>query len=86
MSPKNILVALDFSVAGEPGAEVVDYALRSGADLLVVGLNGGMGEKSELLGGRAEHILRHARCPVVVVRPSELSLLAIAEEQRLSSN
>jgi universal stress protein A len=70
------------ALAGEPAAKVVDFALSSGADLLVVGLNGGMGPKSELLGGRAEGILRNAPCPVVVVRPTALSLLALAEERR----
>jgi nucleotide-binding universal stress UspA family protein len=69
-------------LAGEPAQKVVEFALTSGAELLVVGLNGGRGAKAELLGGRAERILRDARCPVVVVRPSELNLLAIAEERR----
>ncbi len=70
------------ALAGKPELKVVDFALSSGADLLVVGLNGGLGTKSALIGGRAEAILRNARCPVVVVRPSELSLLAMAEERR----
>lgn len=70
------------ALAGDPASMVVDFASSSQADMLVVGLNGGLGKKSQLLGGRAERILRNARCPVVVVRPSELNLLAIAEERR----
>ncbi|HEY6877993.1 MAG TPA: universal stress protein [Polyangiales bacterium] len=70
--------------AGDPTRTVLDFALSARADLLVIGLNGGMGTKSELLGGHAEGLLRSAPCPVVVVRPSELDLLAIAEEKRRS--
>jgi nucleotide-binding universal stress UspA family protein len=72
------------ALRGETAGTIVEFALTSQADLLVIGLNGGLGANSELLGGRAESVLRNARCPVVVVRPSELELLARAEEHRRS--
>jgi nucleotide-binding universal stress UspA family protein len=69
-------------VSGVPAYAVVACAQELQASLLVIGLNGGLGMKSELLGGNAEGILRNAPCPVVLARPTELSLLARAEEER----
>jgi nucleotide-binding universal stress UspA family protein len=73
--------AFDRSTAleGDPAKAIVDYAIECHADLLVIGVNGGLGGKSELVGGTAESVLRNARCPVVVTRPSELSMLSNAE-------
>jgi nucleotide-binding universal stress UspA family protein len=69
-------------LVGEPSHAVVQFALETNTDLLVIGMNGGLGLHSALIGGVAEGILRSARCPVVVARPSELGLLRNAEAQR----
>jgi nucleotide-binding universal stress UspA family protein len=45
---------------------------RTHADLLVVGLCGRGGFTGLLFGPVAEDCVRHAHCPVLVVRPNEL--------------
>ena len=53
---------------GTPAAEVLRYADVSDTDLLVVGARG-LGTMSRLLlGSVSETVLRHAHCPVLVVR------------------
>jgi nucleotide-binding universal stress UspA family protein len=55
-------------VEGDAGDGLVDAA--EGADLLVVGSSGRSGIASVLLGSVSRHVVSHARCPVVVVKPS----------------
>jgi nucleotide-binding universal stress UspA family protein len=55
------------SVEGSPGDEIIDYATKIGADLIVMGTHGGGGVRRGLLGGVAEKVLRAACCPVLVV-------------------
>jgi nucleotide-binding universal stress UspA family protein len=58
---------------GSPPAVIVRRAEERGADLLVVGDRGATGLSRTLLGSVAERVLRHAHCPVLVVRRSEKS-------------
>lgn len=55
-------------LSGVPWNEVVELARQEAADLIVAGTHGYTGLKHILLGSTAERILRHAPCPVVVVR------------------
>ena len=49
--------------------DIVIGAARSGkANLIVMGTHGRTGVKRLVLGSIAEHVLRHADCPVVAVR------------------
>ncbi|MFM7101283.1 MAG: universal stress protein [Verrucomicrobiota bacterium] len=57
--------------SGRPWQEIVDYARTAGIDLLVVTTHGYTGLKHALLGSVAEKIVRHAPCPVLVVRTEE---------------
>ncbi len=50
------------------GEIILDEAHGSGADLIVMGTHGRSGVKRFLLGSVAEHLVRHANCPVVTVR------------------
>jgi nucleotide-binding universal stress UspA family protein len=50
---------------------IVDYAKEAHIDIIVVGTHG-RGPVSHLfMGSVAEHVVRHAPCPVLVVRPNE---------------
>ena len=55
---------------GEAGESIVEAAAAEHADLIVVGTRerGTVGRL--LLGSVSDHVVRHARCPVMVVRPS----------------
>lgn len=55
------------ALPGQPAAEIVAYAARAGADLLVVGAHGHGAVSRFLLGSVAEQVVRRAACPVLVV-------------------
>jgi nucleotide-binding universal stress UspA family protein len=48
--------------------EIVRYAEDEGFDYIVVGTRGLSGLKRMLLGSVADKIVRHAHCPVIVIR------------------
>jgi nucleotide-binding universal stress UspA family protein len=55
---------------GVAGESIVDVAEAESADLIVVGTHerGAVGRL--FLGSVSDHVVRHARCPVMVVRPT----------------
>ncbi len=57
--------------AGDPGLEIADYAKQCGAELIVIPSHGYHGVKRFLLGSTAERVIRHADCPVLVLRRSD---------------
>ena len=57
-------------VASDPAHEVVEYAKDVRADLIVLGTHGRTGVSRFLMGSVAEHVVRTAPCPVLVVRQS----------------
>jgi nucleotide-binding universal stress UspA family protein len=61
-------VALEV-VTGAPAEVLVRDAERDGSDLIVVGARGAGALTRLLLGSVSESVLRHAECPVLVVRP-----------------
>ena len=60
---------------GRPAREVAEIAKELGTDLIVISTHGYTGLKHALLGSNAETIVRHAPCPVLVVRPQEHDFL-----------
>ena len=54
--------------AGPPGEVTCWMAQEQHCDLIVMGTHGRGGLKHLLFGSVAEHVLRHARCPVLTVR------------------
>ena len=63
--------ALGFVPLGSPGPEIVKAAKEWQANLVVIGSHGRRGITRALVGSVAEAVVRHAPCPVVVVRGSE---------------
>jgi nucleotide-binding universal stress UspA family protein len=53
---------------GNPWAAIVDLARDRQVDLVVMGTHGRTALRHALLGSVAERVLRHAPCPVLVVR------------------
>jgi nucleotide-binding universal stress UspA family protein len=58
-------------VFGDPGEEIVAAAERTHADLIVMGSRGLTGLPRIVLGSVAGHVLRHAPCPILVVKKPE---------------
>jgi nucleotide-binding universal stress UspA family protein len=53
---------------GRPDAEIVHLAEELGAGIVVVGSRGVGGVRRALLGSVSDSVVRHAHCPVLVVR------------------
>jgi nucleotide-binding universal stress UspA family protein len=53
---------------GRPDAEIVALAEEIGAGLIVMGSRGVGGIRRALMGSVADAVVRHAHCPVMVVR------------------
>ena len=56
---------------GKAAAEIVDLAEELGAGLVVVGIRGLGGIRRALMGSVSDSVVRHAHCPVLVVRREE---------------
>ena len=56
---------------GRPVHEIVAVEVELDVDLIVVSTHGHTGLKHMLLGSTAENVVRHAKCPVLVVREQE---------------
>lgn len=59
---------LEFVQVGKPATEIVKAAKEWPADAIVIGSHGRGGVTRLLLGSVAEGVMRHAPCPVLVVR------------------
>jgi len=59
---------LSFLESGSPPDQIVQAATAWPADLIVIGSHGRSGMQRVFLGSVAEAVLRHAQCPVLVVR------------------
>ena len=56
-------------IEGDPRDGLLDAARKSGADLLVVGSHGRSGLSKWFMGSVSSHVVAHAPCNVLVVRP-----------------
>lgn len=56
---------------GSPAKVIAEVASECAADLLVISTHGYTGLKHVLMGSIAEHVVRYAPCPVLVVRQQE---------------
>jgi nucleotide-binding universal stress UspA family protein len=65
-------------IGGNPGEALITAAQQRSADLIVVGSHGRHGLQRLFLGSVAEHVVRNAPMPVLVVRTRESVPLASA--------
>jgi len=56
---------------GNPREDIVETAARLEADLLIIGSHSKRGLFDVMLGGTAQHVSRHAPCPIVLVSPKQ---------------
>lgn len=62
---------MEFILTGSPATEIVKAAKEWPADVIVIGSHGRGGVPRALLGSIAEGVMRHAPCPVLVIRAKE---------------
>ncbi len=64
---------------GSPPKIIADVAKELGSDLLVISTHGYTGLRHVLMGSIAEHVVRYAPCPVLVVRLQEQDFVRAEE-------
>jgi nucleotide-binding universal stress UspA family protein len=64
-------VAQPHLMVGRPEAEIVALAEELGVGLIVLGSRGRSGVRRALMGSVSDSVVRHAHCPVMVVRQEE---------------
>ena len=74
---REVGVEVSFLVwTGDPGDMIVEAAESERADMVLVGSHGRGAVGRFFLGSVSEHVVRHAPCPVLVVRPKETRALS----------
>ncbi|MBC8041914.1 MAG: universal stress protein [Rhizobacter sp.] len=73
--PAGITTAEQVEV-GDAAGQIVLQAEVCGADLIVIGSHGRTGFQRLVLGSTAESVVRHAHCPVLVVKDAQKVLIA----------
>ena len=66
---------------GKPFQEIVQVAKDRGADLILIATHGYTGLKYIQLGSTTERVVRHAPCPVLVVREAEPQFSPVSPAQ-----
>jgi len=67
--------------SGAAASEIVHAAVDYGADLIIMSTNGRSGLPHLLLGSVAEHVIRSASCPVLVLRNAQIHGLPVTDER-----
>ncbi|HYV39595.1 MAG TPA: universal stress protein [Gemmataceae bacterium] len=65
--PSANIVVEHLLAEGDPAAEIARVAREQGCGLIVMGTHGRTGLRRLVMGSVAEHVIRHAVCPVLVV-------------------
>ncbi len=67
--PSHEYAGLNFSIEkGDPTNEIIDYAEKHQIELIVMPSRGHSGISRFFMGSTAERVIRHAHCPVLVLR------------------
>ncbi len=68
LSEKKLTNVVVHAMIGDPGRQIVEYADRESADLIVISSHGHGFMKHLFLGSVAERVVRMAHCPVMVLK------------------
>lgn len=63
-------------VCGRPSIQIIETAKEEAADLIVIASHGHSSLAHVILGSTVERVVRHASCPVLVVRDDEREFVA----------
>lgn len=73
IQPPDDRVAMEYKLAkGDPAASIIKVAEEAACDLIVLGTHGRTGLRRVFMGSVAEHVMRSAPCPVLVVKDKQL--------------
>jgi universal stress protein A len=75
-------VRMSIRTGERPWEEIIHTAGEDQIDLIIMGRHGHTGLARILLGSTAEHVLRHAPCPTLVVRAQEHDFIFESENSR----
>ena len=64
-----------------PAKQIVRFAKKEGADLIVIGTQGRTGLKRLLMGSTAKAVIRGAPCPVLIVKQSDDARLSKSKKR-----
>ncbi len=67
---------------GNPHVEIIEAAEELGIDLIILSTHGRTGLAHVFLGSTAERVVRHAGCPVLIVREHEHEFVATRSTRR----
>lgn len=67
---------------GQPWREIVDAAESSRAGLVIISTHGRTGLARQLMGSTAEQVVRHAHCPVMVLKKQEPDFVSERKSRR----
>lgn len=70
VSEGQVQVSIDAIEGDDVASTIVGYAKDHGCDLIVISTHGRGGLSRLVFGSVAENVVRHAPCPVLVMRPS----------------
>jgi len=73
---RQTLPTYPYVFAGKPYEQIILFAKVRNVDLIVIATHGNTGVRRALLGSTAERVVRHAGCPVLVVRETEREFVA----------
>ena len=69
LQPPDGSVPMEHKLAkGDPASSIIKVAEETACDLIVLGTHGRTGLRRVLMGSVAEHVMRSAPCPVLVVK------------------
>jgi nucleotide-binding universal stress UspA family protein len=57
-----------FCIIGEPHTEIIEFAVKEHADMIIMGTHGRTGLTHILLGSTAERVIERAPCPVLTLK------------------
>lgn len=76
---KDIRVNIEYAhLVGIEGETIVKFADQKGCDSIVMGTHGYGGLQRMLFGSVADFVLRHAKCPVIVVKDRDSEAVEVA--------
>jgi nucleotide-binding universal stress UspA family protein len=68
-SENKLKVSYD-KVLGAAGPSIVEYSGKNGIELIAIATHGRSGPGRVILGSVADHIIRHANIPILLIRPT----------------